>query len=290
MKFDNSKMKISMLGVLILIIGSLSLYSYVNRGTTTQSGETYHFIKPVFAQSMSTAPTFLDEEAGISLYVNINRSIDLSVARPVYRTMEKETADYIVGSVGLPGLSSDEDVHCFVHKDGWIVTYYLKGEPLSKIVDWNLWSQSASKLTKNKLQAGLEQMTSAIAVSVSSVNYYHFHYPNATNCMIILKTVVGSGDRSFNVTIPDDIKVSERSWSHYAQSTWYTYEGTYHTYFKINGNTINSISGITNPVTDYGTLTFTNLTQGTPNVVGVSSDARSSYLYGVCIGLVYQEP
>lgn len=281
--------------VSVLIVGFLGMYfdsgnNNKGRDVSNQAEQAFLFVKPAFAQSLSTAPTFLDEEAGISLYVNISRSLDLSVARPVYRTMEKETADYIVGSVGLPGLSSDEDVHCFVHKDGLIVAYYLEGEPLSKIVDWNLWSQSTSKLTKNKLQAGLEQMTSALGVSVSSVNYYHFHYPNANKCMIILKTVVGSGEGSFNVTIPEDINVYERSWSHYAQNTYNTYEGADHSYFKINGNTINPISGITNPVTDYGTLTFASLPQGTPHIVGVSSDSSSSYLYGVCIGLVYQEP
>jgi hypothetical protein len=286
MKFENSKMKISALVVLIIVVGSLGLYSYANRGATTQSGETYLFVKPAFAQSMSTAPTFLDEEAGISLYVNISRSIDLSVARTVYRTMEKETADYIIGSVGLPGLSSDEDVHCFVHKDGWIVTYYLKEEPISKIVDWNLWSQG--KLTKNKLQIGLEQMTNALGALATTAKYYDFQYPNATTCMIILKTLVGSGEESFNVTIPGDIAVYERSWSHYAQST--AYYGIYYSYFKIDGNTVDSISGISNPVTNRGTLIVAQLIPDATHIVSISGAPLDSDLYGVCIGLVYQEP
>jgi len=137
MKFENSKMKTSMLAVLILIVVSLGLYSYTNRGPTTQSGETYLFVRPAFGQSMSTTPTFLDNEAGISVYVNINRSIDLAVARTAYRgDPEKENSDYIVGSVNV-SLSENDDVHCFVHNTGWIVTYYGKGEPVSKIVDWN---------------------------------------------------------------------------------------------------------------------------------------------------------
>jgi hypothetical protein len=286
MKFENSKMKISMLAVLFLIVGSLSLYSYANRGTTTQSGETYHFIKPVFAQSMSTAPTFLDEEAGISLYVNIGQSIDLAVAKTVYRALEKETADYAVGSVNV-STSENEDVHCFVHKNGWIVTYYLKGEPVSKIVDWNLWSQSTSKLTKNKLQVGLEKMANTLGVwAVPSVSYYHFQHPNATKCMIILETLVGSGEDSFNVTIPNDIAVYERSWSHYAQNPYY-----YHSYFKIDGNTINSISSSAqDPMTNRGTLIVAQLFPSAGHVVSVSSDRPGSTLYGVCVALVYQEP
>jgi len=297
MKLENSKMKISMLAVLIIIVGSLGLYSYANRGTTTQSGETYLFIKPAFAQSMSTAPTFLDEEAGISSYVNIGRSIDLAAARSAnWSGIEAETADYIIGSIRLPDLMADDNVHCFVHKDGWIVTYYLNGEPVSKIVDWNLWSKDSSTLTKNKLRVGLEQFPALGPINFTNAKYYHFKYPNATKCMLIFRTVVGSGEHSFNVTIPDDIEVHERSWSHYSQRLWNSGEGPAwaHSYFKVDGNTINSISGITgvtDPVTNRGTLTLWQLLPSAAHIVSVSSDyPYGSYLYGVCIGLVYQEP
>jgi len=295
MKFENSKMKIGMLAVLIILVGSLGLYSYANRGATTQTGETYHFIKPVFAQSMSTAPTFLDEEAGISLYVNIGQSIDLAVAKTVYRALEKETADYAVGSVNV-SISENEDVHCFVHKNGWIVTYYLKGEPVSKIVDWNLWDKGTSKLTKNKLQVGLEKMANTLGVwAVPSVSYYHFQHPNATKCMIILETLVGSGEDNFNVTIPSDLIVYERSWSHFSERLWNYGEGYVyrHSYFKVDGNTINTISGIIgviDPVTNRGTLIVAQLFPSAAHNVSVSSDYASSYLYGVCVALVYQEP
>jgi hypothetical protein len=238
---------------------------------------------------MSTAPTFLDEEAGISLYVNIGRSIDLAVARTAYRgDPEKENSDYLVGSVNV-SLSENEDVHCFVHKTGWIVTYYGKGEPLSKIVDWSLWSQSASKLTKNKLQVGLDKMTSILGVfPVPSMSYYHFQYPNANKCMIILETLVGSGEDSFNVTIPNDLTVYERSWSHCAQRpAHYSSSG-----LKVDGNIINTISTDSDPVTSCGTLTIAQLFPGVAHVVSVSSSYATSaaLLYGVCIGLVYQEP
>lgn len=300
MKFENSKMRISMLAVLIIIAGSLGLYSYANRGATTQSGETYLFIKPAFAQSMSTTPTFLDTEAGISAYVNINRSIDLAVARTAnWSGLEKETSDYIVGSLHLPNLTENEDVHCFVHKEGWIVTYYGQDEPVSKIVDWNLWEKSTSKLTKSKLQVGLEKITSALGVPVPSVSYYHFQYPNANKCMMILETQAGSGEDSFNVTIPNDINVSEQSWSHYSERLWDSGTGFAYgkTDFKVNGITINTISGITgvsDPVTNRGIFIVwpEKLQQGASNIVSVSSNYQygAPRLYGVCVALVYQEP
>jgi hypothetical protein len=291
-KVENIKMKVGVFLVAILACGLLGVYLYNNAGggdnkILNEAGQTFSLVNPVFAQSASSETSFLDEEAGISIYVNIGRSIDLAVAKTVYRTIEKETSNYTVGSIALPGLSEDEDVHCFVHKDGWIVAYYLKGEPISKIVDWNLWS--GGKLTKNKLQLGLEQMTNALGALVTSVKYYHFQYQDANKCMIILETLVGSGEDSFNVTIPNDLTVYERSWSHYAQDTR-QYYGYHHSNFAIDANTINSISNVAYPVTKRGTLTVAQLIPGAIHIVSVSSDFSGSYLYGVCVALAYQEP
>lgn len=286
---ENRKAKVGVLLVAILVCSFIGVYFYTGSGgqrdIVAKNGQTFPFINPAFAQSLSTETTFLEEEAGISLYVNIGRSIDLAVAKTVYRTIEKETADYIVGSIALPGLSENEDVHCFVHKDGWIVIYYLKQEAISKIVDWNLWSEG--KLTKNKLQVGLEQMTNALGVVVTSVKYYHFQYPNANKCMLIIETLVDPGEDSFNITIPSEFIVYERSWSHYAEDTsgFYVYSSS----FKIDGNTINYISGEEQSVTKYGILTVAQLS---PDVVhSVSgSNTQGYYLCGVCIALAYQEP
>ena len=279
------KMKAGVFLVAILACSLLGVYLYNNAGggdnnILNEAGQTFLLVNPVFAQSLSSETTFLDEEAGMSIYVNIGRSIDLAVAKTAYRTIEKETSNYTVGSIALPGLTENEDVHCFVHKDGWIVTYYLKGEPISKIVDWNLWSEG--KLTKNKLQVGLEQMTNALGVFVIDAKYYHFQYPNANKCILIIETLVGEGEDSFNITIPLGFTVYERSWSHYAQ---YSYTPSY---FKIDGNTINSLSS-TSPVTKYGTLTVAQLSPDIAHTVKVSGQ-YATYLYGVGIALVYQEP
>jgi|GEM_PF-708795 len=286
----DKKVKLVVLLVTILVSSFLGAYFYVQSGgkssIAAEGGQTFLLVGPAFAQSLTSETTFLEEEAGISLYVDIGRSIDLAVAKTVYRTIEKETSEYIVGSIALPGLSENEDVHCFVYKTGWIVTYYLKGEPISKIVDWNLWS--GGKLTKNKLQVGLEQMTNTLGVIVTSVKYYHFQYPNANKCMIILETLVGSGEDSFNITIPNDITVYERSWSHYAKDTYWNGDSWGLSDFKIDGNTINSISRVSGPVTQRGTLSVMQLYPGQCHVVSVSGNQNQ--LYGVCIALVYQEP
>jgi hypothetical protein len=290
-KVENIKMKAGVFLVAILACGLLGVYLYNNAGggnnkILNEVGQTFLLVNPVFAQSASSETTFLEEEAGLSIYVNIGRSIDLAVAKTVYRTIEKETSNYTVGSIALPGLPESEDVHCFVHKDGWIVAYYLKAEPVGKIVDWAYWS--GGTLTKNKLQVGLEQMGNALGASVTGVKYYHFQNLYANKCMLIIETLVGYGEDSFKITIPLEFTVYERSWSHYSQRAYPVDNPDERSRFKIDGNTINIISE-SSPQTKYGQLTVAQLSPDIVHTVSVSG-YYSANLYGVGIALVYQEP
>lgn len=79
--------------------------------------------------------SFLEEEAGISAYTNVGEAINLGNAKTAFGTIEYETSDYIIGSVPLPDYAETEDVHAYVHKDGWVVAYYLEDEPVAKIVE-----------------------------------------------------------------------------------------------------------------------------------------------------------
>ncbi|MEM3765822.1 MAG: hypothetical protein QXU46_02200 [Candidatus Bathyarchaeia archaeon] len=273
----------------VLIVGVSIVYLYNNsggrkNGVIPEIGNTFALEHPALAQAAGADTSFLDEEAGIALYLNVSGPIDLSKAKTVYRTIEKETVNYTVGSIALPNLPESEDVHCFVHKEGWIVVYYLKAEPVGKIIDWSYWSNG--QLTKNKLQVGLEQMCNALGVLTTGVKYYHFQYPYANKCMLVIETIVGSGEDTFTITIPVEFTVYERSWSHYSQRA-------YPSYFKIDGTTINSISSDV-PLTKYGTLTVAQLSPGVVHTVSISGYYSNYlygvYLYGVCIALVYQEP
>lgn len=291
MKVENRKMKVGVLLVAILIFGFLGLYFYGGSGgggsdLVAEAEQTFLFVNPAFAQSESTGTTFLEEEAGMSIYVNVGQSLDLSVAKTVYKTIEEETSDYIVGSFYLPNLPETEDVHGFVHKDGWIVVYYLKNEPISKIIDWNYYS--ANQLTKTKLQVGLEQMGNALGITVTNAKYYNFQYTYADKWMIIIESREGSGEDSFNLKIPGEFTVYERSWSHYAE---YDLEaGAWGpAYFRIDGNIINQISYSYPYIeTNYGELTAGQLSPDVFHTVSISGNGIKTQCGGVV--LAYQEP
>ena len=154
---------------------------------------------------------FLDDEAGISYYSDTGQILDLTVAKAEFRTIEIDSDEYVVGSLELPNLPETEDVHCFVHIDGWIVIYYLKNEPVSKIIDWNFYSGGV--LSKTKLSEGLEIMSLALSVIISHAYYYHFQFQLANKFMIIIDEATNSQDDSFNLKLPSEFLFYEESWS-----------------------------------------------------------------------------
>lgn len=169
---------------------------------------TFMLARPAFAQAAEAS--FLDQEAGIAAYVNVGQTIDLTKAKAAYRTVEKETASYIVGSVALPDYPVSEDVHAFVHKDGWIVVYYLKDEPTSKIVDWK--GYSAQRIS-TKLELGLAKVGNTLGVAITN-QYYHFHYPAANKLMIVAKAAQGT----FKIKLPSSFNFYERSYLYWGKS------------------------------------------------------------------------
>ena len=67
------------------------------------------FVLPGFAFGAS----FLEEEAGISAHAKLDplTAQNLIDAATAYKTIERQTAEYIVGSVALPNYSEADDVH-----------------------------------------------------------------------------------------------------------------------------------------------------------------------------------
>jgi hypothetical protein len=119
---------------------------------------------------MRAGTNFLDAEAGISAYTNVGEEIDIEKAKAAFRTVEYETDEYIIGSVPLPDYPEYEDVHAYVHKDGWIVTYYLKDKPVGKIIDWKDYSTD-EKIIGTKLEDGLSVACNAAGVPIRNIKY-----------------------------------------------------------------------------------------------------------------------
>jgi len=227
--------------------------------------------EPAFAST--TGANFLEEEAGIAAYVNYARQLNLAKAKEKFRTIERETDTYIVGSVGLLGYTADEDVHMFVHREGWLVAYYTKHEPACRMIDWARYSPPAFG---TKLALALDSLTGHLDLEHRNPGYYAFNYPEANRLMLI-------ADRnSFYVTVPGTLVVHERAIS-FSRAT-----GTESKYSRLEPG---ELSLNVRHLVDFERGTFTS----SPSYARINGErkltlSRSDQIDGVGISLVYREP
>lgn len=248
----------------VFVLGALVFLLTLWQGKSEQGGEQagtgISLIRPAFAQGSEA--NFLEQEAGIAAYTNLDRAIDLTRARTAFKTVEKETGTYIVGSFSVSAYEGygREDVHCFVHKDGWVVVYYLEEEPTAKMIHWQ-------KISDTKLSIALVEVCNYIGVALPYVRYYHFKYPDATKLMVIAKWQ----SRSFRTMIPSSFIVYERSWSTSKGSGAVEIDET-----RISKSSKSGEYGT------YGLITFVQLKQDTFHTINPTS--------GNCaLALVYRE-
>ena len=181
-----------------------------------KAGNTLPLAQPAFAQEAEK--NFLEEEAGISLYVNAGEEIDLSKAKALYKVLEDETDSYLIGTVELSGYGEDWWPHVWIHKDGWIVVYYLKEEPTSRLMDWFAYERAGSgEINTTTLREVLLSVASDLKLDLTRIQedmrYYHWQYPEARKLLVVLDTT-SAGSDSFKYTIPGSLKLYEVSGSH----------------------------------------------------------------------------
>ncbi len=247
--------KLFTIGVItILLIGVLA---FTNRkpaqAQQTLALQAPSFIQPVTNESpTSDIGAYLTGEAGISAYIHTANPITLSQVRGEFHIIEAETSDYIIGSVTVPYHPDHFDVHVYVHRDGWILAYYLKADPTSKIVDVN-----ARTIFTTKLDTVIAIIAGAAGEAVSNLNYYDFRYPNATNILFVAEDYENGDD--FTITLPDSYGYFERSWA--------VYGNNFSCYFKVDGNSL-SPNYYVAPF-GYGILTASQLLPNVSHLINV---------------------
>jgi len=192
-----------------------------NKGTLGQNGKNGEItlVKPSFLSNVSAAtspgPNFLYQEAGISAYTNVGQTIDIKTVSSIFRTIEKQTSDYIVGTVALPNYPVTDYVHVYADTSGWIVAYYLKDQPASMIVDWNNYGQDGV-IKGTKLDTAIDIVSKAAGVYVTTQRYYYdFSYPDANKLMIVIGGRWSAETSTFNLKLPSSFTFYEYSYSLY---------------------------------------------------------------------------
>lgn len=197
--------------LLLLAAGVFVFASLLRRNDLTSPGGPALRLQPPALVTTAYADTGnigarLDEEAGISAYFNAAQPITLSRVRSQFRTIETETTDYILGSVPVPNYVEHFDAHVYVHKSGWILAYYLRPDPVSKIID-----VKARSITTTKLANVVTAVGGAAGVPVLEVSHYDFRYPNATHMMLVAED--NANGNEFTIQVPSSFAYFERGWA-----------------------------------------------------------------------------
>lgn len=214
--------KLSLLTFALILIGPVlgPLSHYLN--TQADPNGVLTLVAPAFVTTANAneeqVASFADDEAGIAAYFQAPSSIDLNHAIPLFRTIEDQTDSYIIGSTPIPEsndtyswLTYDDwaDAKLYVNTDGWVMAYYDKDAPTSRMFDWLNWDGGTTLPTT--LEQVLKHVASAIGQPAPSPAYYHFAYPNANSLMLIAERKAGTD--SFRVTLPAEFTYHETSYA-----------------------------------------------------------------------------
>ena len=166
------------------------------------------FLTTAHAEDNSAA-AFIDSEAGIAAYFQAPGALSLATARPLFRTIEAETDTYLIGSVAVPDYASEsEDVHLYIHKDGWVLAYYLAAAPAANIIDWARFDGTT---IVTKFDTVFQLLAAQLAFTLPSPTYYDFRYPNANYLLLVAEST--NETDTFTVFLNEAISYYERSWS-----------------------------------------------------------------------------
>jgi hypothetical protein len=231
---------------------------------------------PAFAQTAGLK--FPMNEVGISAYVNMGVTIDLAKARGLFSAVEDATDTYVIGTVVLTGNAEDMWPHVYVSKDGWLLAYYPKTEPTSKLFQWYGYQRDVIGTTT--LRDTLITLGRALSLDLSKIDtgmhYFHFQYPDATKLLFAVDTV-GQDNDAFRYTIPSDVTLYDVSFSHYGVG--------------VGGTSISSIDGTNVLVGGAGTYVYCRQAEGqylTPNAAHTANIYSSSGWAGLAIVFLYR--
>jgi len=253
----------------VLLVNVILFALPAKKETAGQNGKNGEIalIKPPFLSNVSAAtspgPNFLYQEAGISAYTNVGETIDIGAIKSVFRTVERQTSDYIVGTVALPNHPVSDDVHVYVDKNGWVVAYYFKDKTASAILEWN-----SGAISGINLETAIDIIVKTVGTYTANKYYYDFSYPDANKLTII---VGGGSNSSFKLKIPSSFKVYEYSYSFFVTPP---FDGSL---YLDNNRILTSSPGV-----NFGLLSSTQLTPDVLHTIRSGSDY-------VAIVLVYKE-
>ena len=171
----------------------------------------------LLAGSASAAVDFPEDEAGFAAYVKASPSIDLNDTKSAFASIERETADYIIGTVDITWQSEQDRPHVYVSTDGWIVAYYPNDKSAGWIFPW--YEYADGPLSSTTLSKALGIVANSVGGTTNGLKYYDFRNPDASKMMIIIESTTTTGTEFYKLIVPTSYSLYAVDWSHYSSTT-----------------------------------------------------------------------
>ena len=227
MKHTGSILKFAVAPCIAILLFALTLLAKPEpaQPAEVQVGQGMALQPPAFLKSAHAAGLaqvdfeFLLEEAGVTAYTKLDQEIDLTSLELDFKTIGRQTDQFISGIVIAPGyeklpeFGENAEVQVFLHHDGWIVAYLTRYQTAATLFDWVSYDEKRLK-DSTLIENVVRKLAEDAGVFDVSVGYYDFRNPEATNLMLAADhTDAIRKSESFEINIPQEFTVYESLWS-----------------------------------------------------------------------------
>ena len=175
------------------------------------------FIGIAGAAEATGGNAFPEDEAGISAYVNVNQSIDITEAVKAFTQTEELSQTHAIGIIPIDNKRGTINVHVYVDTGGYVVAYFKNTEPASKILKWSGMDFNNPKMEDFITNTAIKAMCGKIDVYYldikDDIKYYDFEYLDAKKMVIFLNARGSGGDEYTHIFIPGKYRLYEASYS-----------------------------------------------------------------------------
>ena len=227
------------------------------------------------------APAFPEESAGISAYVKVNQTINVTDPKvlDVFKSLSELGENYVIGTVEVNNNGKKINVNVYADSNGWIVAYFSRGTPVAAITNWDI---EYPEIKDSVLHEAIEAFCSGAGIDYADISkdikFYHFGVPEADKIVAFMNTinqvVLVPGEPSetskrIYVLVPSKYSnpyskpiLREFSYSIFCKNKWDKYGDKDEVGFYRDGSLIRSVKG--NERETWGTFT---LSYGEPHIL-----------------------
>jgi hypothetical protein len=211
-------MMVMRLKIIALSCILLSLLLVFSGEVVAQGMDTINLVAP----SIVIGWSFPQSEAGLGAYINTGQVVNLEKLKAICSKVEIVGDNYIVGIIPISDWGGNIDVHLYADRDGWLVAYLKKSDPISMVMQWGTSdpdNPTISVIGSNTLMDALKKAGDAAGAKIiaDGVGYYDFEFPNADRMMIIANVQATAGSSVFQIEMPNALMLFEAAYYHY---TW----------------------------------------------------------------------